>query len=70
MLQRMREKERSGEFVIFLDILEKAVKKGMWGFIKKYLISPLFLFTLASFGIFVLLVLLPVGICHLLSWIL
>jgi hypothetical protein len=70
MLQRMRKKEKSGDFVIFLDVLKMAAEEGTWPFLKKYLITPLFLFTLASFGIFLLVVLLPIGICNLLSWLL
>jgi hypothetical protein len=69
MLTRMSEKDKSGDRVIFLDVLDYAVNKGIWGFITKYLITPLFLFTLASFGIFILIILLPVGILNLLNWI-
>lgn len=67
ILQRMSVKDKTGDPVVFLDVLDMAVKKGMWGFVKKFLITPLFLFTLASTGVFILIILLPIGICFLLT---
>jgi len=69
ILQRMSVKDKTGDPVIFLDVLDMAVKKGMWGFVKKFLITPLFMFTLAATGLFILIILLPIGICFLLRMI-
>lgn len=68
ILKRMRTKEKSGDHVIFLDVLDNAGKKGLWEFIKSYLLKPLFLINLAVLGVLILLTALPVIIFNIISY--
>lgn len=67
MLLRMRKKERSGDYIIILDELEVVANAGIWSFVKAYVLSPMLMFLLASFAVFLALVTLPVAITNILQ---
>jgi hypothetical protein len=67
MLLRMRKKERSGDCIILLDELEVVANIGIWRFVKAYVLSPLLMFMLISFAVFLVIVTLPVALTNILQ---
>jgi hypothetical protein len=67
MLLRMRKKERSGDYIILLDELEVVANIGIWRFVKAYVLSPLLMFLLTSFAVFLAIITLPVALTNILQ---